>query len=150
MFHWRISIQKHIFFIKSISKSLYFLKWCPIFDTSPLTQFSKFNNFLWVCWFLGKNLSNFVPPVWKLHNPYCHRVHLKAYLFMTDFWWCHDCTVLGVFLLRQYLNLISKNISCSVPSSNKRTDQSQFLFKVCLFFYNYNKYFLFMNYVVHL
>ena len=44
----------------------------PIFDTSPLTQFSKFNNFLWVCWFLGKNLSNFVPPVWKLHNPYCH------------------------------------------------------------------------------
>ena len=31
------------------------------------------NNFLWVCWFLGKNLSNFVSPVWKLHNPYCHR-----------------------------------------------------------------------------
>ena len=53
-------------------KSLYLLKWCPIFDTSPLTQFSKFNNFLWACWFLGKNLSNVVPPVWKLHNPYCH------------------------------------------------------------------------------
>ena len=43
-----------------------------LFDTSPLVQFSKFKNFLWVCWFLGKNLSNFVPPVWKLHNPYCH------------------------------------------------------------------------------
>ena len=43
-----------------------------LFDTSPLTQFSKFNNFLWVCWFLGKNLSNFVPPVLKLHNLYCH------------------------------------------------------------------------------
>ena len=41
------------------------------FDTSPLTQFSKFNNFLWVCWFLCKNLSNFVLPVWRLHNPYC-------------------------------------------------------------------------------
>ena len=27
----------------------------------PLHQFSKFNYFLWVCWFLGKNLSNFVP-----------------------------------------------------------------------------------------
>ena len=25
-----------------------------------------------VCWFLGKNLSNFVPLLWKLHNPYCH------------------------------------------------------------------------------
>ena len=24
------------------------------------------------CWFLGKNLSNFVSPIWKLHNPYCH------------------------------------------------------------------------------
>ena len=34
--------------------------------------FLKFNNFLWLYWFLGKNLSNFVPPIWKLHNPYCH------------------------------------------------------------------------------
>ena len=40
-----------------------------LFDTFPLSQFSKFNNFLWACWFLGKNL---LPPVWKLHNPYCH------------------------------------------------------------------------------
>ena len=21
--------------------------------------------------YLGKNLSNFVPPIWKLHDPYC-------------------------------------------------------------------------------
>ena len=28
----------------------------------PLIQFSKYNNFFWVCWFLCKNLSNFVPP----------------------------------------------------------------------------------------
>ena len=33
---------------------------------------SKFNTFLWVCWFFGKNLSNFVSSDWKLHNPYCH------------------------------------------------------------------------------
>ena len=46
-----------------------------LFGTSPLVQFSKFKKFLWVCWFLGKNLSNFVPPVWKLHNPYCHSGH---------------------------------------------------------------------------
>ena len=45
-----------------------------LFDTSPLVQFSKFKNFLWVCWFLGKKLSNFIYPVWKLHNPYCHNV----------------------------------------------------------------------------
>ena len=42
---------------------LLFLKWCLFFDTSPLIQFSKFNNCLWVCWFLGKSLSNFIPPV---------------------------------------------------------------------------------------
>ena len=41
-----------------------------------MVQFSKFKDFLWVCWFLGKNLSNFVYPVWKLHNPYCHNHHL--------------------------------------------------------------------------
>ena len=35
-------------------------------------KFSKFNNFLWVCWFLVENLSNFVPPAWKFYNPYCH------------------------------------------------------------------------------
>ena len=89
------SILEHIFcywhfLIASIFKSLYLLKWCSIFDTSPLTQFSKFNNFLWVCWFLGKNLSNFVPPVWKLHNPYCHSLeHLLFFLSdnrMIDQW----------------------------------------------------------------
>ena len=65
---------KNIFFVfDNINfKSIWFLKWFPIFDTSPLTRFSKSNNFLWVCWFLGKNLSNFVPPIWKLHNRYCH------------------------------------------------------------------------------
>ena len=36
-----------------------------LFDTSPLHQFSKFNNFLWVCWFLCKNLSNFVHHAWN-------------------------------------------------------------------------------------
>ena len=35
----------------------------------PITPISKFNNFLWVCWFLGKNLSNCVPPTWKSQQP---------------------------------------------------------------------------------
>ena len=48
----------------------------------PLIQFSKFNDFLRVCWFLGKNLSNFLPLVWKLHNPYCHNV--QRYKFTTS------------------------------------------------------------------
>ena len=62
-----------------------------LFDTSPLVQFSKFKNFLWVCWFLGKNLSNFVPPVWKLHNPYnveheafCRNLRLDGPIVWSD------------------------------------------------------------------
>ena len=46
---------------------LWFLK------TSEAPIKPKFNNFVWVCWFLVKNLINFVPPIWKLHNPYCHK-----------------------------------------------------------------------------
>ena len=42
---------------------------------SLLGQFSKFKNFIWVCWFLCKILSNFVSLPWKLHNPYCHIAH---------------------------------------------------------------------------
>ena len=53
------------------------IKWCPIFDSSPLVQNSKFNNLLWVHWFLCKNLSNFGYPAWKLHNPYCHSGHIR-------------------------------------------------------------------------
>ena len=49
----------------------------------PLIQFSKFNNFLWGCWFLGKNLSNFVPPVWKLIM-FCSIYSILVYFIM--FW----------------------------------------------------------------
>ena len=51
--------------------------WCLSFELKGSRRWHfwlfNFNNFLWVCWFLGKNLSNFAPPVWKLHNPYCHK-----------------------------------------------------------------------------
>ena len=57
------------FFDKINFKITLLLKWCPIFDSSPLIQNSKFNNFLWVCWFLCKNLSNFVPPRLKTPQP---------------------------------------------------------------------------------
>ena len=42
-------------FFYYIFNSLYFLKCFPIFDSSPLHQFTKFNNFL-----LAKSISNFV------------------------------------------------------------------------------------------
>ena len=56
------SLQKSEFLKLIISFFHYF--WCQnlTFKVNFL-----FNNFLWVCWFLCKNLTNFVPPVWKLH-----------------------------------------------------------------------------------
>ena len=52
-FRSRIEIWEHIFcychfLITSIFKSLYFLKWYPIFDSLPLLQLSKFGNFIWL------------------------------------------------------------------------------------------------------
>ena len=46
--------------------------WKSNFGTTPLHQFAKFNNFVWVGWFLAKNLFNFIYIPWKLHNRYCH------------------------------------------------------------------------------
>ena len=74
------------FLITSISKSLHFLKRCPIFDTSPLHQFSKFNNFLWVYWFLGKNLSNFVPPACKFDDPCYHNSEISFFNLTFQAW----------------------------------------------------------------
>ena len=68
-FHWRTPIFEHIFFVIDIFwlndfwSFYYILKWWPIFDSSPIIKNSKFNNFLWVCWFICKNLFNFVPPL---------------------------------------------------------------------------------------
>ena len=41
-----------------------------LFDTFPLHQFSKLNNFIRLFWFLGENLSIFVSPAGKLNNLY--------------------------------------------------------------------------------
>ena len=35
---------------------------CKLLRLPIIVQFSKFKNFHWVCWFLGKNLSNSLPP----------------------------------------------------------------------------------------
>ena len=67
-----INSEAH-FLIPSIFKSLYFLKWCPIFECLPLLQFSiiSFN----YSWFLAKNLFSFVSLPWKLHHRYCLTFH---------------------------------------------------------------------------
>ena len=79
------------------------------FYISPLVQFSKFKNFLWVCWFLVKNLSNSIPPAWKLDNPYCHihdlfRLLLEVYL----------ATFIAIPLDKMYVG----NSHCSLQTSS--------------------------------
>ena len=49
----RIFLIAAHFLKTSIFKSLYFLKWCPIIHSSPLLQFSKFNNFIWLNLYLS-------------------------------------------------------------------------------------------------
>ena len=100
------------FLITPIFKSFYFVKWCPIFNTSSLTQFSKFNNLLW---FWGKNLSNFVPPVWKLQNPCCHNqeIGLRTWLVylqrgFQDTIMIHENDIGRVDLSPDYLTLCNR------------------------------------------
>ena len=64
----KIWLSKSIFYVKNHRNFSHFF-------FIEIHQFSKFTNFLQVCWFLGKNLCNFVPPAWKLDNPYYHNVH---------------------------------------------------------------------------
>ena len=59
----------------STLKTLYF---CELLRL-PISPILKIQKFLWVFWFLGKNLSKFIPPVWKLHNPYFHRLNKQGY-----------------------------------------------------------------------
>ena len=74
LLNWYSSMRKNSRKIRIIYDRENWL-WMSNFGTFwhlSLTQFSIFNNFLWICWFLDKNLSNFLPPAWKLHNRYCH------------------------------------------------------------------------------
>ena len=49
----------------------------------------KFNNFLWLYWFLSKNIYNLASPIWKLHNPYCHIDKITGSRLTSV--WCIKC-----------------------------------------------------------
>ena len=66
-------------------KTLYFLKWCPTLDDSPLHQFPNYSNFLLEYWFLAKNLHNFRTLPLKLDNPYHHIMSYVSYIFSKNF-----------------------------------------------------------------
>ena len=56
----------------------------PYFWQLAINPKLKIQQFPLVCWFWFKNLSNFVLPTWKSHNPYCHTVTIWHYL-------CSNC-----------------------------------------------------------
>ena len=60
------------FSIIPIFKSLYFLKWCPIFDSLPPHQFAKFNDFLLSRLVFRQFFSDILSLNWKSDNPYYH------------------------------------------------------------------------------
>ena len=60
-----------------------------LFDTSHYTNSQKFNSFLWECWFVAKDIYNFVSVSWKLHNRYCHNVQNFSLSMNTIYNVCH-------------------------------------------------------------
>ena len=67
-------------------KPLHFLKSCPIFDKLVLPRFSKYNGFLWVPWFLAKNLAFQDPPSLKFRTDvnYVLMLNCEFWTFQLD------------------------------------------------------------------
>ena len=101
------------------------------FDTSPLHQFSKFNNFFSVCWVLG----NFVSPPWKLNNPYCHIMYSRF----------HE---LRFYTL--HISFHTMAVQCENPVMNTYFYKSDWAFKEKFNdkFYFYQFYLRFLNLVI--
>ena len=58
------------------SKMDYYKLWkCPIFVALTLLLFTRYQNFLWGCWFLCKTVTDFGYPSWKLKNPADHNAN---------------------------------------------------------------------------
>ena len=83
-------IPKEIFWLLKIFKWLFqkrlFLvkKNDPILIGLAFSYFKNYQNLLWICWILGKNLPTFVPPNLKLHNQYCHKLRLRICLMKNN------------------------------------------------------------------
>ena len=110
-----------------------------LFDTSLLHQFSKFNNFLCTCWFVGKSFSNFVPPAWKLDNPYYHKPQWQKKFLPSFFFEERYC-----FKARQNdFNLWKSNLASFIyifRSLLSRTLCRSFIFRRYIFLSSWSKY----------
>ena len=84
---------------------------------SHYTNSQKSNNFIWVCWFLGKNVSNFVSLDLKLHNQYCNILDTYCIeLKTTDF---AHCAKYNFFSMQNIAALLQCNCNTHTESNLK-------------------------------
>mgnify|MGYP007048593961 CR=1 FL=1 len=78
---WKKNIDKdsNNFWHWKLTLKVKFWHFLTLFDTSPLTQFLKFCNFLQVCWFLGKIFLILYPP-FKNSTTRIVIVHIHSYV----------------------------------------------------------------------
>ena len=74
-----------------------FTKIMLIFSHLPITPILKIHKFPLVCWFLGKNISNFVAPAWKLNNPCYHIVECAGW---------YSLTLLQCWIIEEFCNSV--------------------------------------------
>ena len=75
------------------------------------------------CWFLGKNLSMFVSPAWRLDNPYYHRRHWSflKWFVQQAYYILHIYFLICIFSKRLYYLLCDYSASylpCKIWGSN--------------------------------
>ena len=110
---WLVRINVH--------QSLENWLWKSNVDTSPLHQFSKFIHFLSACWFLGKNLSNFISPAWKLDNPYNYDNDngTKDLYYSTKI-----CLLMLGFIFLLMFHLFIESVKCKHPKIMDRLNDN--------------------------
>ena len=107
----------------------------PNFDSSLLHRFSKFNNFLWVRWFLDKNISNFVPPAWKLNNPYYHSAQLQWHWDNISNFCCRCLELCSNWKWKMFFRLVIRKVfisACRLQSLFKMSSKVHSFLKQCL------------------
>ena len=86
----------------------------PLFDSSPLIQNSKFNDFLWICWFLGKFFIILYPTFENstTHIAIMYRQPTAAADKMTDMPELHSGQIM--WLNPRFLNHFSQDLSVTM------------------------------------
>ena len=110
--------NNNIFKQLQLSKTICFLKWCPIFDDStPYCLFTKYNNFLDSVNFCR---FNFVYLLCKFDNPYCYSV--QSFIVPCDLTKYLKRTKRPIYAVQ--VNVFQKHLFLHQLTHNMTTDYS--------------------------